>query len=362
LDGISTEASSTKLQAIMDEASKKMSSTPQGPALTVWIRLYTDAAILRSLADINAISAIQSLETLDHAIIICGLAGARLEMILSLITAIQRHYFPKPSLPFIASVVYKPFKREIQLLSSHHKIPSSSEHPSLITFQSNLADVPFIIRGYAQDWPAMREHPWWSAAYLRFVSGPGRIVPVEVGKDYRADEWTQVLMPWDDFLSTLDLTDQVPPQPSTHCYYLAQHNLLVQFPALRNDIVIPDYVYASMTSRDFPQYRPPGNDEQLVLNTWLGPGGTMSPAHTVRFTSSYGIYSFNHGPRILITMPSVSPALLFAAVAEWPTSTSSWSKDCLAGTPKPDWSHVSVSNHEQPRSSNKPIYEQYITR
>jgi hypothetical protein len=282
LAGISTKASCIKLQAIMDDASKKMLSTPKGPPLAGWIRLYTDAAILKSLADVDATSAIQSLETLDRAIIICGLAGARLEMILSLINAIQRQYFSGPSLAVTLGVVSKPFRREIQLSSSHHKIPCLSESPSLLVFQSNLADGPFIIRGYAQDWPAMREHPWWSAAYLRFVSGPGRIVPVEIGKDYRADGWTQMLMPWDDFLSTLDLTDQLSPQASTHCYYLAQHNLFMQFPALRDDIIIPDYVYASVTSPDFPRYRPPGNDEQLVLNTWLGPGGTMSPAHTVR--------------------------------------------------------------------------------
>ena len=246
----------------MDNASKKMSSTLKGRALAGWIRLHTDAAILRSLADITAISAIQSLETLDHAIIICGLAGARLEMILSLINVIQCHYFLQPPPVFTVGVVPKQPRRGIQLSSSHQKIPSFFEHPSLITFQSNLANGPFIIRGYAQDWPAMHEHPWRSAAYLRFVSGPARVIPVEVGKDYRADEWTQILMPWDDFLSTLDLTDQAPPQATIHCYYLAQHNLMMQFPALRDDIIIPDYAYASIISRDFPQYQPPGNDEE----------------------------------------------------------------------------------------------------
>ena len=269
----------------MDNSFKKLSSTPKGPILTGWIRLYTDAAILRSLADITAISARQSLETLDHAIIICGLAGARLEMIHSLINVIQCRYLLQPPAIFTVGVVPKPFRREIQLFSSHQKIPSLFEHPSLNTFQSNLAHGPFIIRGYAQDWPAMREHPWCSAAYLRFVSGSARVVPVEVGKDYRADGWTQMFMSWDDFLSTLDLTDQAPAEAPDRCYYLAQHNLLMQFPALRDDIIIPDYVYASVTSLDFPLYQPPGNDEQLVLNTWLGPGGTLSPAHTVSFSS-----------------------------------------------------------------------------
>lgn len=271
----------------MDHAYNNLTSTPRGPALTGWTRLYTDAAILKSLADLNATSAKQSIETLDRALIICGLAGARLDMIHFLIDAIQRHYLQSSSLTFNTGVVSEPPRKEIQLSSSHQKIPSFSESPSLITFQSNLANGPFIIHGFAGDWPAMHEHPWRSAAYLRSVSGPGRIVPVEVGKDYRADEWTQVLMPWDDFLSTLELQDQIMPHVSTHCYYLAQHNLLMQFPALRDDIIIPDYVYASMTPHEFPLYQPPGNDEQLVLNTWVGPTGTMSPAHTVRLSIGY---------------------------------------------------------------------------
>jgi lysine-specific demethylase 8 len=277
----------------MDDTAQQLLFIPKGPALTGRIRLYTDAAILKSLADVSATTAIQSLGTLDRAIIVCGIAGGRLDMILSLISAIQRHYFSTPSPTFTVKVVSQPFRKELRLLSSHHKIVCLSESPSVMTFQSNLANGPFIIRGYAQDWPAMREHPWRSAAYLRFISGPGRIVPVEVGKDYRADGWTQKLMPWDDFLSTLDLIDQNSPQ-STECYYLAQHNLFMQFPALRDDIIIPDYVYSSLTSRDFPMYRPPGNDEQLVLNTWVGPGGTVSPAHTVGFGFSYSIHNIDH--------------------------------------------------------------------
>ena len=37
----------------------------------------------------------------------------------------------------------------------------------------------------------------------------------------------------------------------------------------------------SLPPEDFPQYVPPANDERLVLNAWLGPAGTVSPAHTV---------------------------------------------------------------------------------
>ncbi|KAG5635828.1 hypothetical protein H0H81_009993 [Sphagnurus paluster] len=126
----------------------------------------------------------------------------------------------------------------------------------------------------------MTDHPWRSAAYLRSVAGPGRIVPVEVGDDYRQSDWTQELMGWDDFVASLHLNDQPPPRPQKKTMYLAQHNLLVQFPSLQADIIVPDYVYASIPPPEFADYRPPGNEEQLVINMWLGPEGTVSPAHT----------------------------------------------------------------------------------
>ncbi|GLB35067.1 putative cupin-like domain containing protein [Lyophyllum shimeji] len=118
------------------------------------------------------------------------------------------------------------------------------------------------------------------SAYLRSVSGPGRVVPVEVGEDYRDHDWTQKLMDWDEFLGSLDLADQPPPPKRAKTTYLAQHNLLIQFPSLRADIIIPDYVYACMDPPGSAGYRPPGNEEQLLINMWLGPQGTVSPAHT----------------------------------------------------------------------------------
>lgn len=119
------------------------------------------------------------------------------------------------------------------------------------------------------------------------------MVPVEVGSDYRAEDWNQKMLPWEDFLQGIGLTlgsyenegGELGSQSDTsgkEVLYLAQHTLLTQFPALRSDIIVPDYVYSSPPPPStFPTYRPPGNDDQLVINAWLGPKGTLSPAHTV---------------------------------------------------------------------------------
>ncbi|KJA18544.1 hypothetical protein HYPSUDRAFT_45063 [Hypholoma sublateritium FD-334 SS-4] len=114
----------------------------------------------------------------------------------------------------------------------------------------------------------MNNHPWKSARYLRSIAGPGRIVPVEIGHD-------------------LDFEDQPSCRPSEDLLYLAQHDLTKQFPTLREDIIVPDYVYASLCSDDSPRYRPPNNDDQIIFNTWLGPKDAMSPAHTDPYYNCY---------------------------------------------------------------------------
>lgn len=260
-------------ESLIDVSYTNLSKSP----LLCWRRLYTDASILRALAVLDAHIALNSIGRLDRAVIISGAAGeGRLDLILSIITKIQREYLPIRS-----------FDTDTVSPSEHHtpptplgffsqEIPRLSSPPSLEKFRAELYCRPFIISGYARTWPAITEHPWASTDYLRAVSGPGRIVPVEVGKDYRTDDWTSTLMPWDEFLSSLDSGTEKP-------LYLAQHSLFMQFPSLRADIEVPDYVYTCPSPPpDYPEYEPPGNEEQLVLNAWLGPKGTVSPAHTVR--------------------------------------------------------------------------------
>ena len=66
--------------------------------------------------------------------------------------------------------------------------------------------------------------------------------------------------------------------------YLAQHPLFLQFPALEEDIAIPDFVWSSPPAPDgVPEYQPPGNESGIIVNVWAGNGseGIVSPAHTV---------------------------------------------------------------------------------
>jgi hypothetical protein len=282
LDAIN-EASVTKqlqdrIAELIELAHGKMSSAPSQAALYQWRRVHTDASITRAVFFLGGTTHLDAISSLDTAIIISGAAGNdRLNLIQSLIKDIQIRY--APAQPFTSQLNH-PERDDIvndHLESAAHQVPQLESPPSILTFQSNFFREPFVLRGYARGWPAMQERPWHSASYLRSIAGVGRVVPVEVGSDYRSDDWSQKIVPWDEFLSALDFADQ-PCSSTADVMYLAQHNLFMQFPSLWSDIIIPDYVYADLNCSD---HTPPQNDEKLVINVWLGPRGTVSPAHTV---------------------------------------------------------------------------------
>ena len=244
-------------------------------------RLYTDACILRSLYDsttpaLDSSTLARAIEHLDKAIIVAGAAGpGRHDLILNLIQRIQSEHMSllRPSPPPDVLLSTTAPSTPAPVAAARQQVPRFSTPPSLASFQRSIASRPFVVPAHAADWPALNEHPWHSTHYLRTVSGPGRVVPVEVGSDYRTHDWSQEIMGWDDFLTSLT-------QPSDRALYLAQHSLFLQFPNMREDMIVPDYVYSCPNSSDsFPDYKPPTNDEQLVLNAWLGPKGTISPAH-----------------------------------------------------------------------------------
>ncbi|KAL0947466.1 hypothetical protein HGRIS_013572 [Hohenbuehelia grisea] len=277
----------TKVEALIQRAYEGMAASFDSAALTGWRRIFTDASIVIALVN-SALSPVTAIGRLDRAIIIAGAAGpSRLELVQHLITKIQNECAVRPTFSITPSPDPLHTISEVTLASARRQIPVLSTPPSLMPFQNKYSRAPFILRGFATDWPAMNEHPWSSAEYLRRVAGPGRVVPVEVGQDYRSDEWSQKLMDWDDFLASIDLSDACPASTTKDVLYLAQHNLMMQFPALRDDICVPDYVYASLSDADFPGYKPPGNDDQLVINAWLGPLGTLSPAHTDPYHNFY---------------------------------------------------------------------------
>ncbi|KAH8646954.1 hypothetical protein BGZ60DRAFT_391596 [Tricladium varicosporioides] len=168
------------------------------------------------------------------------------------------------------------------------KVPSLSlskfEDHMLCPKDPELGPGPLIVESCLEHWPARNERPWSCPSYLmsRTIGGR-RLVPIELGRSYVDDGWSQKIVSLKEFLEVYMSED---PKPSGSTIgYLAQHNLFSQIPSLRNDIAIPDFCYASCSPphKSSPQAAEHAALPQLgepLLNAWFGPAGTISPLHT----------------------------------------------------------------------------------
>jgi hypothetical protein len=152
---------------------------------------------------------------------------------------------------------------------------SRTSAPSLEAFQKHITKkhTPLVLTNCIGNWPAL--NLWTSPSYLlkRTING-SRLVPIELGDSYVSDTWSQKVVPFSTFLHDHLLKDSHPKG------YLAQHDLLTQIPALRNDITVPDYCYTDPPKNppDKPQVAYKAT-EDVVMNVWIGPRGTKSPLH-----------------------------------------------------------------------------------
>ncbi|CAE7074561.1 unnamed protein product [Rhizoctonia solani] len=288
-----------------------------------WRRLYTDAVLLRCLNLLKERSSLghserskstgeweRAIQLLDQAIVLAGAPGeGRLELVLSCISYIQYWYLPLELANYSSQALISP----PPLSLATNQVPEITPPPPFSTFPA-LARCPFVLPGFALSWPATTN--WKSKKYLVECAGRGRIVPIERGGDYRTDDWSVELMPWNEFLDGIGWEEE---RNDAENLYLAQHSLFTQFPKLRADIQVPDYVYTEPASH--PCYTgPPGNDEQLVINAWCGGRGANSPAHTDPY---YNVYVQIVGYKsIWLAPPEASPGMYaFASASESPNQS-----------------------------------------
>lgn len=158
---------------------------------------------------------------------------------------------------------------------------------------------PLVLTGLVDHWPARAGRPWAKPSYLLSRTFAGRrLVPVEVGRSYVDEGWGQKIVSFGEFLSMYidpSSTSSASAEASTEAShvgpsegrptttttaYLAQHQLFLQLPQLRGDILVPDHCYTAPPAHPTDASRDQPELDEPLLNAWLGPPGTITPLHT----------------------------------------------------------------------------------
>lgn len=277
-----------------------------------WLALYTDVSLVRALdllwriPELDVMGADRSIASeavrlLDMALVVAGGCGkGRSEWIHRTIRYAQR-YLSAPVFEHDITSYDRSAKRRKTEISANANpsilfapttVPVLPRPPTVSAYATGLSGQPFVIRGFTTSsnecppWSAISK--WSDATYLLSSVGEGRHVPVEIGSAYSDSDWGQRIVPLRDFLNRAGFLTSEQSEPHRQAeeppMYLAQHSLFRQFPQLEADLAFPDYVWSAPSAPvDYPMYKPPSNQEGVIVNVWIGSGSgkIVSPAHTV---------------------------------------------------------------------------------
>ncbi|KHJ34517.1 putative domain-containing protein 5 [Erysiphe necator] len=178
------------------------------------------------------------------------------------------------------------FKPQVTKPVPREKMMPFCSFERYLQYPSNfqLGPEPLIITEAVNHWPAFCHHPWNCPSYLlsRTIGGR-RLVPIEIGRSYIDEGWSQKIITFKQFVETYITLDNT--SGSYEKGYLAQYDLFSQIPLLRYDIAIPDYCFVSVptlqsTSILAERYSQVPRLEEPLINAWLGPPSTITPLHT----------------------------------------------------------------------------------
>ncbi|CAH0473695.1 unnamed protein product [Peronospora belbahrii] len=269
----------------------------------VWRQAFGLASVLQASCLFRHQESLKCLKMLDMCLMMAGplappgthklIDGIERQLASAGQTSNERRHFKKRRLDeealFISDDI-EAQRPQLRFPIQRMKMPTLEE----FCYHMMLRNEPVILTGAMEFWPALGRaagpnRAWKSIKYLRRVAGL-RTVPVEMGSSYLGEDWGQELMTLNEFLdrhiipslakhkdnSDDDVTRTKPSLPKK-LGYLAQHRLFDQIPALRRDIIIPDYCNVQRIEDDDAE--DVNEDEDIAINCWFGPGGTVSPLH-----------------------------------------------------------------------------------
>ncbi|KAF8936373.1 hypothetical protein EDD21DRAFT_372503 [Dissophora ornata] len=295
---------------LVDYSRNMLHAYPYRDVPPCWRELYTDAGILKALglgirssskisdrvvADVEPLR--QAILSCDNVLIMAGASGTgRKTLVYELIDALESKIEGQDEVSPSAQKRPKTGNRnnlgeDVKLGSLpeiRHPIPRLNL-PTMDAFQQHVngpsGGTPIIITGAIDHWPARKR--WTDLDTICRTAGPDRLVPIEVGSQYTDEQWTQKMVTMREFIEQYIVRDASEDSEDNDgdqdrrgkqdkgVGYLAQHDLFDQIPRLRRDIDIPDYCMIEPQEQD--SYHPP---EDVLLNAWFGPRGTVSPMHT----------------------------------------------------------------------------------
>ncbi|KAK1544177.1 JmjC domain-containing protein [Colletotrichum paranaense] len=166
----------------------------------------------------------------------------------------------------------------------------------------DMGPEPLVLTSLMTEWPALSTRPWSSPGYLMSrTHGGRRLVPVEVGRSYVDEGWTQELITFRELLARVVASGSPSTAASTATpittrtttattgsekgtekgtTYLAQHELFAQLPHLLNDILTPDHCFTSPPAHPLNKAADKPELDVPLVNAWFGPAGTITPLHT----------------------------------------------------------------------------------
>ena len=292
-------------------ADAKLHVFPFSDVAECWKRLHTDASIVvacKAIADLyeNLLSkqpvtrkcrddwVDEVLHTLDMAFLLSG-TPRRIQMVHAIISKFQAEWeqyrmCEGERLDYLDSVPNTFFlaeasegdwddsdlDRDDYIFNPHVTNPVGRCIVDVFEQPGVNKDTPYVLLDIAKHWEASwtwHEPPVW----MTLTVEGRRLVPVEIGRSYTDEGFSQKIMPFREFMENYLLH----PRPD-RIGYVAQHDIFSHMPELGSMVETPPICRTQMPASRFrlPQsiLQKPRLAEP-IRKIWIGPAGTVSPLH-----------------------------------------------------------------------------------